>query len=719
MAPSLEQDYEASDVIEEKERPTTSALSTRGWKKFRRSAPTRKSNQIHIRTIDPPAEFGKVKVIAYRDLEARKLGQPEYELGVGVSSVPIFPDKRGFVDLIPHLVQIQGGYSLPEDRHCIGDVFITVIHCAVDELECLMGENTRILCEPHTTIVVPEGVRFSLYNKCVNEDAVICVFLTRRYALRVTPKEQADFVWSARGKWNLLMFGGLGDAIGGLLGFIGQPYVSGVMYSLMNQAIVPFTVIFSLLILGTRYISLELIGVLIVLLAVCMSMHNFSASHSDPFMAALIALSTSGNALSFVLKEKVFRAFVAWQTSAARAPLLADQRSSPRKLDVFVVNCCVSVFQVLWLLPVRSVACVLVTTTPPADATDPDDLALSGLWWSKDGNSLLLNYRGSDMYEIKSLDKVELTRPTTSPASSMGSKSVVAVETSNLRVYTGRRNEETFAKECCMLNGDRYVATGGDCGHVYIWDRCTQRLQRKIKADTFVVNCVAPHPLGEPFLLTSGIDSDVKLWHTGTIRHTLKRDCSNNLLNGGLSRPLRSRLFGSQREDEAPTTIITIEEIRGRIDRANSKRQHANDAFRESRYQTALVLYSEVLDLLRYNSTEESDELERERRECAAITYSNMTACHIKLSSWADGLAASNSALELEPYLLKAILRRARCKFELNDFNGCRDDLSIAEHHRDIGPSGLHEIRKLRHEIAVKERESRRREQSFFARIFG
>ncbi|EER20530.1 conserved hypothetical protein [Perkinsus marinus ATCC 50983] len=353
------------------------------------------------------------------------------------------------------------------------------------------------------------------------------------------------------------------------------------------------------------------------------------------------------------------------------------------------------------------------------DATDPDDLALSGLWWSKDGNSLLLNYRGSDMYEIKSLDKVERTRPSTSPASSIGSKSVVAVETSNLRVYTGRRNEETFAKECCMLNGDRYVATGGDCGHVYIWDRCTQRLQRKIKADTFVVNCVAPHPLGEPFLLTSGIDSDVKLWHTGTIRHTLKRDCSNNLLNGGLSRPLRSRLFGSQREDEAPTTIITIEEIRGRIDRANSKRQHANDAFRESRYQTALVLYSEVLDLLRYNSTEESDELERERRECAAITYSNMTACHIKLSSWADGLAASNSALELEPYLLKAILRRARCKFELNDFNGCRDDLSIAEHHRDIGPSGLHEIRKLRHEIAVKERESRRREQSFFARIFG
>ncbi|KAF4715214.1 hypothetical protein FOZ63_023808 [Perkinsus olseni] len=359
----------------------------------------------------------------------------------------------------------------------------------------------------------------------------------------------------------------------------------------------------------------------------------------------------------------------------------------------------------------------LYPETVVEDATDPEDLALSGLWWSQDGNSLLLNYRGSDVYEIKNMNKVEPT--TTASSSSPASKGVVAVGTPNLRVYSGRRNEETFAKECCMLGGDRYVATGGDCGHVYIWDRQTQRLQRKIKADTFVVNCVAPHPLGEPFLLTSGIDSDVKLWHTGTIRHTLKRDCSSNLLNGGPSRPLRVRMFGSQWEEQAPPTIITIEEVRGRIDQANNRRQDANEAFRESRYETALVLYSEVLDLLRYNSTEESDELERERRECAAITYSNMSACHIKLSSWADGLASSNSALELEPYLLKAILRRARCKFELNDFNSCRDDLSIAEHHRDIGPSGLHEIRKLRREIAVKERESRRREQSFFARIFG
>ncbi|KAF4749674.1 hypothetical protein FOZ62_022937 [Perkinsus olseni] len=451
MSRSLQQDYEESGVATEPERPPSDALSMSNWEKFRKSAPARRPNRLHvllsIKTTDPPEDFKKIKVIAYRDLEARKLGQPEHQLAVGVSSVPLFPDKSGYVDFTSELMQIQAGYSTPEDRYNVGDVFVTVLHCAADELECRMGKKTRIPCRPHVTIIIPQGVRYTFENKNREIDATLCsevtpglavssrylessqsteeaglqessapsapmvqgfdytvpllmlavvvlgafnnllgrmravplgeydfftavlnavvyvtvwstVFLSRRYTFKVTPKEQADFVWSVRGKWSLLMFGGLGDAIGGLLGFIGQPYVSGVMYSLMNQAIVPFTVIFSLLILGTRYISLELIGVLIVLLAVCLSMHNFTASHSDPFMAALIALSTSGNALSFVLKEKVFRSFVAWQTSAAHQPLLGDQQeptSSPRKLDVFVVNCCVSVFQVVWLLPLLAI----------------------------------------------------------------------------------------------------------------------------------------------------------------------------------------------------------------------------------------------------------------------------------------------------------------------------------------------------------------------------
>ncbi|KAF4715823.1 hypothetical protein FOZ62_002862, partial [Perkinsus olseni] len=303
MSRSLQQDYEESGVATEPERPPSDALSMSSWEKFRKSAPARRPNRLHvlsIKTTDPPADFKKIKVIAYRDLEARKLGQPEHELAVGVSSVPLFPDKSGYVDFTSELMQIEAGYSTPEDRYNVGDVFVTVLHCAADELECRMGKKTRIPCRPHVTIIIPQGVRYTFENKNREIDATLCssqsaeeeaiqessvppapmvqgfdytvpllmlavvvlgafnnllgrmravplgeydfftavlnavvyvivwstVFLSRRYTFKVTPKEQADFVWSVRGKWSLLMFGGLGDAIGGLLGFIGQPYVS-------------------------------------------------------------------------------------------------------------------------------------------------------------------------------------------------------------------------------------------------------------------------------------------------------------------------------------------------------------------------------------------------------------------------------------------------------------------------------------------------------------
>lgn len=137
-----------------------------------------------------------------------------------------------------------------------------------------------------------------------------------------------------------------------------------------------------------------------------MSMHNFSASHSDPFMAALIALSTSGNALSFVryathgqynisivgsqgegLPSVRSMADVSRSCATPSRPTVRQLsqlnfairplRSSPRKLDVFVVNCCVSVFQVLWLLPVSALSSryaatpAIVTSDRPSHRENP------------------------------------------------------------------------------------------------------------------------------------------------------------------------------------------------------------------------------------------------------------------------------------------------------------------------------------------------------------
>jgi hypothetical protein len=55
------------------------------------------------------------------------------------------------------------------------------------------------------------------------------------------------------------------------------------------------------------------------------------------------------------------------------------------------------------------------------------------------------------------------------------------------------------------------VATGGDCGGVFVWERRSGTLLRRAQADTVTVNVVAPHPW-LPLLATSGINNDVKLW---------------------------------------------------------------------------------------------------------------------------------------------------------------------------------------------------------------
>lgn len=59
--------------------------------------------------------------------------------------------------------------------------------------------------------------------------------------------------------------------------------------------------------------------------------------------------------------------------------------------------------------------------------------------------------------------------------------------------------------------GNDYIMSGSDCGHVFTWDRRTGKLVWLMEADQHVVNCVQPHPT-LPYLATSGIDYDIKIW---------------------------------------------------------------------------------------------------------------------------------------------------------------------------------------------------------------
>ncbi|XP_059609489.1 DDB1- and CUL4-associated factor 6-like [Phlebotomus argentipes] len=79
-----------------------------------------------------------------------------------------------------------------------------------------------------------------------------------------------------------------------------------------------------------------------------------------------------------------------------------------------------------------------------------------------------------------------------------------------LMKFTGHRNARTMIKEASFW-GDEYIMSGSDCGHVFTWERATGKLVMLMEADHHVVNCVQPHPT-LPYLATSGIDYDVKIW---------------------------------------------------------------------------------------------------------------------------------------------------------------------------------------------------------------
>ena len=156
------------------------------------------------------------------------------------------------------------------------------------------------------------------------------------------------------------------------------------------------------------------------------------------------------------------------------------------------------------------------------------DVGISGVCWSANGQSILANYRGSEIEWFTvggaRLDEseipeqaiqlpIEVCKEMSLPLSS--------VRLSSQRSFLGRLNEQTCAKEVCFLCGESAVGSGGDCGHFFIWDALSGELRRKFRADRCIVNCMAPHPV-LPVVATSGIDSDIKVFDVGDRRPAMQ-----------------------------------------------------------------------------------------------------------------------------------------------------------------------------------------------------
>ena len=161
------------------------------------------------------------------------------------------------------------------------------------------------------------------------------------------------------------------------------------------------------------------------------------------------------------------------------------------------------------------------------------EVGISGVCWSFSGQSLLANYRGGEieLFDVgpstTSETAVAVTEKTTqvslpSEACSAVTLPASSVRLSSRRSFEGRTNEETCAKEVQFLCGEAAVGSGGDCGNFYVWDASSGGLLKKLRADRYIVNCVAPHPTW-PLVATSGIDSEIKILDVADVDVRMRR----------------------------------------------------------------------------------------------------------------------------------------------------------------------------------------------------
>lgn len=240
---------------------------------------------------------------------------------------------------------------------------------------------------------------------CVMYLVVYCIILILRYAAGIIPRRQLHFMYSCKldtplssksqtrpkafwdrlGAWKFLLLAGVADLINELLGFAAQPYVKGIVNSIMSQGTIIFIVFWSFLLLQARYNMIQCIGLFVAIGGSVMGALGSNWLTSDPVYACLLFLKAVPSGLSFVLKEKAFRNYETWQkTTSMSRPLTSESPLSSDRLDVFVVCSAAGVFQFLagpLLMPLSS------------QLTNTEHIPLNQ-WWS-DGWTCFLNTRPS------------------------------------------------------------------------------------------------------------------------------------------------------------------------------------------------------------------------------------------------------------------------------------------------------------------------------------
>jgi len=178
--------------------------------------------------------------------------------------------------------------------------------------------------------------------------------------------------WSELGVWKYLVLAGVSDVINNITGLVAQPYLSTLTFSLMNQACVPFTVCFSMLFLGTRYVAMEAAAVVtggLAAIGAVFTTSDESGKNDDMFWAVFCAATTSFAAISFVLKEMAFSNFKKDKKGAPMERRLVEVEENstgtqemPEDLNLFVASTVVSAVGFVLVMPVGLLSHAIVSS---------------------------------------------------------------------------------------------------------------------------------------------------------------------------------------------------------------------------------------------------------------------------------------------------------------------------------------------------------------------
>ena len=218
------------------------------------------------------------------------------------------------------------------------------------------------------------------------------------------PLATARRAWERAGIHKLMIVGGAADCTTQVLTFVALPSVSIIVNALLSQTTALFNMLWSMALLDSRFVALELLGIAIALSGAALTVFEVASGGGQGTklqFALLIVVSCCGMALSFVLKEKCFRAYSSWRAGGARAPAGANaevavlhatdggapllpgetgvqadaegsaaarEKALPRELDIWCVNSAAALWSLIWVLPITIVTSLV---QKPAGASVP------------------------------------------------------------------------------------------------------------------------------------------------------------------------------------------------------------------------------------------------------------------------------------------------------------------------------------------------------------